>query len=210
VRPPLVGSVFARLCCILALSLATGLGCRILEPNVPRPSAAPLLPGQTAGVFTTARPTLAAAIDDFLVRRPIVVEQPFEFPHNIHAGRGIACTEYCHEAVLEGPVAGLPSVRTCMACHRTVATNRPRIRQITQMQQSGRDFAWRRVFGYPAPSHVRFNHAPHIRANVECSTCHGNIGAQRVAQRNVDMTMGFCVNCHRENEAPDDCLTCHF
>jgi hypothetical protein len=210
VRPPLVGRVFARLCFILVLSLATGVGCRIFEPNVPQPSAAPLLPGQTADVFTTARPTLAAAIDDFLVRRPVVVEQPFEFPHNIHVGRGIACTEYCHESVLEGPVAGLPSVRTCMACHRTIATNRPRIRQITDMQEAGRDFAWKRVFGYPAPSHVRFNHAPHIRAKVECSTCHGNIGMQRVAQRNVDMTMGFCVNCHRENNAPDDCLTCHF
>jgi len=101
-------------------------------------------------------------------------------------------------------------VRTCMSCHRTVATNRPRIRQITQMREEGRDFAWKRVFGYPAQSHVRFNHAPHIRAKVECSTCHGNIATQRTAQRNVDMTMGFCVNCHRERKAPDDCLTCHF
>jgi hypothetical protein len=65
-----------------------------------------------------------------------------------------------------------------MSCHRTVATNRPRIRQITQMREEGRDFAWKRVFGYPAQSHVRFNHAPHIRAKVECSTCHGNIATQ--------------------------------
>ena len=78
------------------------------------------------------------------------------------------------------------------------------------MREEGRDFAWKRVFGYPAQSHVRFNHAPHIRAKVECSTCHGNIASQRTAQRNVDMTMGFCVNCHRERKAPDDCLTCHF
>lgn len=209
-RPPLVGSTFVRLCLILVLALATGVGCNIFERNVPRPSTAPLLPGQTSDVFTTARPTLAAAVNDFLGRHPVVVEQPFEFPHNIHVGQKIACTEYCHETVSEGPVAGLPSVRTCMGCHRTIATNRPRIRQITAMQQSGRDFAWKRVFGYSATSHVRFNHAPHIRANVECSTCHGNIGAQRVAQRNVDMTMGFCVNCHRERKAPDDCLTCHF
>jgi hypothetical protein len=97
-----------------------------------------------------------------------------------------------------------------MSCHRTVATNRPRIRQITQMREEGRDFAWKRVFGYPAQSHLRFNHAPHIRAKVECSTCHGNIASQRTAQRNVEMTMGFCVNCHRERKAPDDCLTCHF
>jgi hypothetical protein len=210
VRTPLVGSVFARVSLLLTLTFAAGLGCRVFERNVPPPPASPLLPGQTADVFTTARPTFAAAVNDFFVRRPRVVEQPFEFPHNIHVGKEIACTEYCHETVSEGPVAGLPSVRTCMGCHRTVATNRPRIRQITQMREEGRDFAWNRVFDYPAPSHVRFNHAPHIRAEIECSTCHGNIGAQQVAQRNVDMTMGFCVNCHRERNAPDDCLTCHF
>ena len=205
-----VRSLFARACLVAALTLAAGVGCRLLEPNVPRPAASQLLPGQTADVFTTARPTLAAALNDFLGRRPDVVEQPFEFPHNIHVGRQIACTEYCHESVSEGPVAGLPSVRTCMSCHRTVATNRPRIRQITQMREDGRDFAWRRVFDYPTPSHVRFNHAPHLRAEVECSTCHGNIGAQSVAQRNVEMTMGFCVNCHKERKASIDCLTCHF
>jgi hypothetical protein len=202
--------VFGRLCVILAVTLASSLGCRIFERNVPPPAAGPLLPGQNGGVFTTARPSFGAAVNDFFGRHPTVVEQPFEFPHNIHVGREIACTEYCHESVSEGPVAGLPSVRTCMGCHRTIATNRPRIRQITEMREQGRDFAWKRVFGYPAQSHVRFNHAPHIRAKVECSTCHGNIGAQRVAQRNVDMTMGFCVNCHRERKAPDDCLTCHF
>jgi hypothetical protein len=210
VRVPLVGTQFGRACLILVVTLASGLGCRFLEGNVPSPPAVQLLPGQTADVFTTARPTFAAALSDFLGRHPVEVEQPFEFPHNIHVGRQIACTEYCHESVSEGPVAGLPSVRTCMGCHRTIATNRPRIVQITQMREQGRDFAWKRVFGYPAQSHVRFNHAPHIRAKVECSTCHGNIGAQRVAQRNVDMTMGFCVNCHRERNAPDDCLTCHF
>jgi len=202
-------SFFTRVILVGILAFAGGVGCQLYERNVPGPSTAPVLPGQSTAVFTTARPSLGAALNDFMSRRPDPV-QPIEFPHNVHVGKQIACTEYCHESVSEGPVAGLPSVRTCMGCHRNIATNRPRIRQITQMREQGRDFAWKRVFGYPAQSHVRFNHAPHIRAKVECSTCHGNIGAQRVAQRNVDMTMGFCVNCHRERKAPDDCLTCHF
>jgi len=63
---PLVGTVFARLCLILILTLAGGLGCRVFERNVPAPAAAHLLPGQTADVFTTARPTFAAALNDFL------------------------------------------------------------------------------------------------------------------------------------------------
>ncbi len=40
---------------------------------------------------------------------------------------------------------------------------------------------------------MKFNHAPHIRANVECSTCHGDIAHQTVAQRNVNLDMGDCV-----------------
>jgi hypothetical protein len=203
-------SLFVRACLVSAVALAGGVGCQVLERNVPQPATATLLPGQTSDVFSTARPTMGAAVDDFFGRHPVVVQQPFDFPHDIHTARQIACTEYCHESVSEGPVAGLPSVRTCMSCHRTVATDRPRIQQLTQMQAQGRDFAWRRVFDYPAPSHVRFNHAPHIRSKVECSTCHGNIGAQSVAQRNVAMTMGFCVNCHTERKASIDCLACHF
>jgi hypothetical protein len=70
--------------------------------------------------------------------------------------------------------------------------------------------AWQRVYGYAKEAHVRFDHAPHIRAKVECSTCHGDIAQQTVAQRNVNMTMGFCVNCHTERKASNDCLTCHY
>ena len=97
-----------------------------------------------------------------------------------------------------------------MICHNTIAASRPRIQQIAQMREKGIDLAWQRVYGYTEQAHVRFNHAPHIRAKVECSTCHGNIAQQTVAQRNVDLNMGFCVNCHREKNAPTDCLTCHF
>jgi hypothetical protein len=176
---------------------------------VPAASTAPVLPGQGTGVFTVARPSFGAALNDFFDRRPDPV-QPIEFPHNVHVGKQIACTEYCHESVTTGPVAGLPSVRTCMICHNAIATDRPRIKQITAMREKGIDLAWQRVYGYAREAHVKFNHAPHIRAKVECSTCHGNIGQQTVAQRNVDLNMGFCVTCHRENKAPTDCLTCHF
>jgi hypothetical protein len=169
----------------------------------------PVLPGQSTGVFTTARPSFGVAFNEFLLRSP-EPQQPFDFPHNVHAGKQIACTDYCHEAVSTGPEAGLPSVRTCMICHSTIATDRPRIQQVTAMRDRGEDFVWQRVYGYPPASHVRFNHAPHIRAKVECTTCHGNIAEGTVAQRNVDLTMGFCVNCHNERKASIDCLACHF
>jgi hypothetical protein len=196
---------------VSALILAGSLGCRMFDP-APRPSASvpPALPGQSTGVFTTARATFGEAVEDFIGRHPRKPEQPVEFPHVVHAGKGIGCTEYCHESVTTGPVAGLPSVRTCMVCHNTIATDRQRIRQITAMRERGEDFVWRRVFDYTPEAHVRFNHAPHIRAKVDCATCHGPIAQGTVAERNVDMNMGFCVNCHNERKASIDCLTCHF
>ncbi|MBI2828563.1 MAG: cytochrome c3 family protein [Acidobacteria bacterium] len=191
-------------------AFAGSVGCRLFEPaSSTTDSAAPLLPGQSTGVFTTARPTLAGALNDFFGRRPIA-DQPLEFPHNVHVGKQIMCTEYCHESVTKGPVAGLPSVSTCMICHAAIATDRPRIQQLAALSEKGLDLQWARVYGYATEARVKFNHAPHIRAKVECATCHGDVGEQTVAQRNVDLNMGFCVNCHNANNASVDCLACHF
>ena len=202
-------SFFLRALIISALGLAGGMGCRVVAGDPPPPPSSPILPGQSTGTFTTAHPSLGVALSHFLHRTP-EPEQPIEFPHDTHVKNGIACTEYCHESVTMGPRAGLPSVRTCMICHTAIATDRPRIQQITKMQEQGLDLAWQRVFGYPEEAHIKFNHAPHIRAKVECATCHGNIAEQTVAERNVELTMGTCVNCHTERNAPTDCLTCHF
>lgn len=151
---------------------------------------------------------MGAAINDFLNYRPEAT-QPLEFPHNTHIDKKIMC-EVCHEGVATGPVAGIPGVKTCMICHEAIATDRPRIQQITAMRDKGIDLAWQRVYGFSAPDHVKFNHAPHIRVKVDCATCHGNMAEQTVAERKVDHTMGFCVNCHNEKKASVDCSTCHF
>jgi hypothetical protein len=98
-----------------------------------------------------------------------------------------------------------------MICHDSIATDRPLIMKITNdYYKKGVDLPWQRVYGFVPEVHVRFNHAPHIRANVDCAKCHGDIAHQTVAERNVDHTMGFCVDCHRERKASNDCLTCHF
>lgn len=187
---------------------AGSLGCRLLDDRSSG-EAPGLLPGQRGGVFTPAHDTIGSAVNDFFGRRP-VPEQPLEFPHNVHIERGMTCTQACHVGVTRGPIAGLPSVRTCMACHRTFAREAPRIQQITELNAKGLDLDWQRVYGYPREAHVRFDHAPHIRAKVDCTTCHGDVAQQTVAQRNVNLTMGFCVTCHQENNASLDCLTCHF
>jgi hypothetical protein len=163
----------------------------------------------TGPVFTPARATLSEATRDFFRIRPAAT-QPIPFPHKTHIAKGLTCTDYCHESVTKGPVAGLPSVKTCMICHDAIATDKPLIVQITNLQKGGRDLAWQRVYGFPNESHVRFNHAPHIRAEVACATCHGDVPKMTVAEHAVDHSMGFCVNCHREKKAPNDCLTCHY
>jgi hypothetical protein len=166
-------------------------------------------PSAGPDVFTTAHETFGQSVNEFFAVKS-TPKQPIEFPHNIHVGKDIKCTEYCHESVTKGPRAGLPSLNTCMICHSAIATDKPRIQTITAMSDKGIDIQWQRVWGYAQQAHVHFNHAPHIRANVECSTCHGDIGKGTVATRNVDLNMGFCVTCHRQKNAPNECITCHF
>ncbi|MGQ0732362.1 MAG: cytochrome c3 family protein [Acidobacteriota bacterium] len=162
-----------------------------------------------AEVFTPAHPDVASAARAFLGMKPAPV-QPLEFPHDVHVAQGLTCTDYCHESASEGPVAGLPSLKTCMICHQAIATDRPRVQEMAALEAKGLDLAWQRVYGYAAEAHVRFDHSPHMRAKVECATCHGPIAEQTVAQLNVELTMGFCVTCHTARRASNDCLTCHY
>lgn len=162
----------------------------------------------TPSVFTPANRTFGAAARSHFGLRT-APEQPFPFSHRIHLEKGLACTD-CHEGVERGPRAGLPSINTCMICHSQIATERPLIQQLTKLQESGVDLAWQRVYDYTREAHVRFEHAPHIKAGTQCSTCHGNQAEQTVAVRAVNMDMAFCVNCHKQKQASNDCLTCHF
>jgi hypothetical protein len=159
-------------------------------------------------VYTPAHRTFGGAVRDFFGYRP-AAQQPIPFPHKTHIEKQAMCTD-CHETVERGPVAGIPSVKTCMICHSQIATDRPLIKQVTAYSEKGVEIPWQRVYGFTHGAHVRFNHAPHIRASVDCATCHGDLGKMTVAERAVDHTMGFCVNCHRQKNAPNDCLTCHY
>jgi cytochrome c7-like protein len=161
-----------------------------------------------ASVFTTAHATPAEAVREFfnIRSRP---EQPIPFPHRTHIAKKAVCTD-CHESVEKGPIAGIPSVKTCMICHSQIATDKPLIKQVTSYADKGIEIPWQRVYGFTHEAHVHFNHAPHVRANVDCATCHGDVANQTVAERVVDHNMGFCVNCHNQKHASNDCLTCHY
>jgi len=165
-------------------------------------------PQVSSSVFTPAHRTTADAARDFFAIRPAAV-QPIPFPHKTHIAKKAVCAD-CHESADKGPIAGIPSVKTCMICHSQIATDKPLIKQVTGYADKGVEIPWQRVYGFTREAHVRFNHAPHIRASVDCKTCHGDLAAMTVAERAVDHSMGFCVNCHKQKSASNDCLTCHY
>jgi hypothetical protein len=165
-------------------------------------------PQVSSDIFTPAHRTMGEATRAFFAIRSKAV-QPIPFPHKTHIEKKAECVD-CHESVEKGPIAGIPSVKTCMICHSQIATDRPLIKEVTGYSDKGIEIPWQRVYGFTRESHVRFNHAPHIRASVACTTCHGDLAQQTVAERSVEHSMGFCVNCHREKKASNDCLTCHF
>lgn len=160
------------------------------------------------GIFTTSHPSVLSAVREFFDIRSAPV-QPIQFTHKLHLQNGMQCVD-CHQGVDKGPVAGIPSVSFCMTCHQVIATDRPGIKKVAGYLQRGEDIPWQRVYYYQPSAHVRFDHAPHIRAGVECASCHGDMKQQTVAVRSVILTMGYCLNCHRAKKASIDCTTCHF
>src|ERR1041385_5353329 len=100
-------------CWIVILALAAGASACTATSN---PS-----------VFTTAHTGTGSAVRDFFLIRP-AASQPIEVPHQTHVEKAmLKCTETCHESVVKGPQAGIPSVKTCMICHDSIATDRDRI-----------------------------------------------------------------------------------
>jgi hypothetical protein len=205
-RPP---AMAARQGCATRAAVARPVRAALLAVSLqPLVACGGQPPPVTSAVFTPARPTIAAAARDFFAIRPDAV-QPIPFPHKTHIEKKAECVD-CHESVEKGPIAGIPSVKTCMICHSQIATDKPLIKQVTEYFDKGIEIPWQRVYGFTRDAHVRFNHAPHIRAEVACATCHGDVAQQTVAERSVNHSMGFCVDCHREKNASNDCLTCHY
>jgi hypothetical protein len=134
-----------------------------------------------------------------------VNEVPFD--HTIHAGQyGIPCLD-CHVYADKSPVAGLPSGRKCMGCHKFVAKDKPTIQLLGERVAAGRPLRWLRAFA--VPDFIYFSHRMHVRAKVSCAECHGDIAAQKTIAQDRPFTMGRCIACHEERHATRDCLGCH-
>ncbi len=137
-------------------------------------------------------------------------DQPIPFSHKLHAGQYKIDCKYCHVGTEVSRHASVPALNVCMNCHMTVKTDSEWIKKLTKAYNSGKSVAWKKV--HLLPDHVKFNHAPHIKAGKDCTTCHGQVAEMEKVEQVAPLSMGWCVNCHRqpENKAPLNCSTCHY
>ena len=139
----------------------------------------------------------------------VLADQPIAYSHKQHLAMGLQCLD-CHSGADTGSSASIPSVRKCMLCHAKLGTGNPEVKKVIAYSTSKREIPWRRVYGFPRESLVKFQHAPHARAGIECARCHGDMTQATTAQPLVKHTMGSCLSCHRQYKASEDCAACHY
>lgn len=123
-------------------------------------------------------------------------EQPVPFSHEHHAGKlGLDC-RYCHDRVETDAFAGMPATSVCMTCHSQLFTDAEMLEPLRESLASGVPIEWKRV--YNAPDYVYFDHGVHVSNGVGCAECHGAVAAMPLTREVGQMTMSWCLNCHRD------------
>ncbi|MCC6288877.1 MAG: c-type cytochrome [Chitinophagaceae bacterium] len=149
-------------------------------------------------------------------------EQPIYYSHKVHAGINQINCLYCHTGAQEGKQALIPSVNVCMNCHMAINTyekgpklvkadgtevnGTAEIKKLysyagwdetkSQYTGKGKPIEWVRI--HNLPDHVYFNHSQHVVVGQQqCQTCHGNITEMDEVKQFADLSMGWCINCHR-------------
>jgi len=155
--------------------------------------------------------------------------QPIPFSHKHHAGDfGIDCL-YCHSGTDGSRNAGVPSVQLCMGCHSQFPKEYDELEGIRILKdhwKNGKAIEWVQI--HRLPEYVKFQHQAHVRPETlggpgfDCQTCHGPVETMDKLSMTPDtkfwqyglptqkLEMGWCVMCHRDNGASQDCLTCHY
>ncbi|HNQ26322.1 MAG TPA: cytochrome c3 family protein [Aquaticitalea sp.] len=145
--------------------------------------------------------------------------QPIHFSHKIHAGdNGIDC-KFCHSSARVSKTSGIPSLNVCMNCHKTISE----VAETTANEDYSKEFydgeiqklyaatgwdgvnytgtpqpvKWVRI--HNLPDFAYFNHSQHVSVGgIECQTCHGPVETMEVMYQYSSLTMGWCINCHRD------------
>lgn len=155
-------------------------------------------------------------------------KQPIFYSHKVHAGINQINCLYCHGNAWESRHAAIPSVNVCMNCHKAITEYSPKSAKIyddagNEVNGSGeiqklykyagfdpknpdkwdaskaKPIEWEKI--HNLPDHVYFNHSQHIRAGkVQCQTCHGEITAMDEVKQVSELSMSWCINCHRQTK----------
>lgn len=150
--------------------------------------------------------------------------QPIFYSHKVHAGTNQINCLYCHGGAMESKQASIPSVNVCMNCHMSIneytgpaihKEDGTEVNGTAEIQKiyaaAGWDPAKKQYTGetkpvewvkiHNLPDHVFFSHAQHVKAGkVQCQTCHGEINNMHEVKQVAELSMGWCVNCHRETK----------
>lgn len=129
-------------------------------------------------------------------------DQPIKFSHLIHSGENNIDCRYCHFTVDYSSTANIPSNNVCLNCHNVVRTGSRsgsfEINKIHRAVTTGEPVEWIRI--HKLPDHTKFNHAIHTNAGkLDCTECHGEVNTMHIVRQVEDLSMGWCLTCHREN-----------
>lgn len=152
--------------------------------------------------------------------------QPIFYSHKVHAGINQISCLYCHGNAWDSKTAAIPSTNVCMNCHKTIqkyngeplfdsrgnqvdgTAEIQKMYKFAGFDPSNPDawdptkaqaIPWVKI--HNLPDHVYFNHSQHVRVgNVQCQTCHGEITAMDEVKQFSELSMGWCVNCHRQTK----------
>jgi cytochrome c551/c552 len=150
--------------------------------------------------------------------------QPIYYSHKVHAGLNQINCLYCHGGAMDGKQASIPSVNVCMNCHKQISEYKgPAIyneagemvngtNEIMKLYQAAgvdpknpqafdpakaKQIQWTRI--HNLPDHAYFNHSQHVNAGkVQCQTCHGEITNMHEVKQVSELSMSWCINCHRQ------------
>jgi hypothetical protein len=130
-------------------------------------------------------------------------DQPVKFSHVVHVADNRVGCRYCHNTVEFAKPAGIPGMQVCWNCHAIVRegthSGRHQIQLVVDAYEGGRPIEWIRV--HNLPDHVFFSHAQHVNiAGIDCATCHGQVSEMHRIRQVSELSMGWCVNCHRNTE----------
>jgi cytochrome c2 len=139
--------------------------------------------------------------------------QPIRFSHALHAGTHKIDCQYCHQTAYKGRNSNIPSLNTCMNCHKNVSKGPKygtdeiaKIYDAVGWDPDTKTFSkpshpveWVRIDNLP--DHVYFSHAQHVNAGkVQCQTCHGPVETMDEVYQYSPLSMGWCINCHRNTD----------